>query len=37
MYFSEHKFAVEIEEKEHIDRYQNKENKRQTNIEKHSD
>ena len=37
MYFSEHKFAVEIDEKGHIDRNQNEENKRQTKIEKHSD
>ena len=37
MYFSEHKFAVEIDEKGHTDRNQNEENKRQTKIEKHSD
>ena len=35
MYFSEHKFDVEIDEKEHADRNQDKENKRQTKIEKH--
>ena len=34
MYFSEHKFAEEIDEKGHIDRNQNKENERQTKIEK---
>ena len=37
MYFSEHKFAVEIEEKRHTGRNQNEENKRQTRVEKHSD
>ena len=37
IYFSEHKFAVEIDEKEHTDRDQNEENKRQTKIEKYSD
>ena len=37
MYFSEHKFAVEIDEKGHVDRNQNEENKRKTKIEKHSD
>ena len=37
MYFSEHKFAVEISEKRHADRSQGKENGRQKNIEKHSD
>ena len=37
MYFSEHKFAVEIEKKGHTDRNQDKENERQTKIEKHSD
>ena len=37
MYFSEHKFVVEIDEKGHIDRNQNKENERQTKIEKHPD
>ena len=36
MYFSEHKFAVEIDEKGHVDRNQNEENKRKTNIEKYS-
>ena len=35
MYFSEHKFVLEIDEKGHIDRSQNKENKRQAKIEKH--
>ena len=35
MYFSEIKFVVEIDKKGHIDRRQNKENQRQTNIEKH--
>ena len=35
--FSEDKFAVEIDEKGHTDRNQNKENERQTKIEKHSD
>ena len=30
MYFSEHKFVVEIDEKGHIDRNQNEENERQT-------
>ena len=34
MYFSEHKFAEEIDQKGHIDRNQNKENERQTQIEK---
>ena len=34
MYFSEHKFAVEVDEKGHTDRNQSK---RQTKIEKHSD
>ena len=34
MYFSEHKFAVEIDEKGHTDRNQNEESKRQTEIEK---
>ena len=29
MYFSEHEFVVEIDEKGHIDRNQNKENERQ--------
>ena len=37
MYFSEHKFAVEIDEKGHTDRNQSEENKRQTKIEKYSD
>ena len=36
MYFSEHKFAVEIDEKGHTDRIKT-ENERQTKIEKHSD
>ena len=35
MYFSEHKLVVEIDEKEHTDRNQNEENKRQVNIEEH--
>ena len=37
MYFSEQKFAVEVDEKGHIGRNQNEENKRQRKIEKHSD
>ena len=37
MYFSEHKFVVEIDEKGHIDRNQNEVNERQTKIEKHPD
>ena len=37
MYFSEHQFVVEIDEKCHIDRNQNEENEKQTKIEKHSD
>ena len=37
MYFSEHKRAVEIDEKRHTDRNQNWENERQAKIEKHSD
>ena len=37
MYFSEHKFAVEIDEKGHTDRNQDEKNERQTKIEKHSD
>ena len=37
MYFSEHKFAVEIHKKGYTDRNQDQENKRQTKIEKHSD
>ena len=36
MYFSEHKFAVEIDEKGHANKNQNEENKRQTKTEKHS-
>ena len=36
IYFSEHKFAVEIDEKGHIYRNQNEENERQAKIEKHS-
>ena len=36
MYFSEHKFAVEIDGKGHTDRNKDKENERQTKIEKHS-
>ena len=32
--FFEHKFVLEIDEKSHIDRYQNEENERQTKIEK---
>ena len=36
MYFSEHKFAAEIDEKWHTDRNQDEENERQTKIEKHS-
>ena len=36
IYFSEHKFSVEIGKKGHTDRYQDEENKRQTKIEKHS-
>ena len=32
MYFFEHKFAVEIDEKGHTDRNQNEENERQTNF-----
>ena len=35
MYFFEHKFVVEIDKKGHIHRNQNKENERQTKIEKH--
>ena len=34
MYFSEHKLVIEIDEKRHIDRNQNKENERQIEIEK---
>ena len=37
MYFSEHKLAVETDEKGHTDRNQDEENERQTKIEKHSD
>ena len=37
MYFSEHKFAVEIDKKGHTDRNQDEKNERQTKIEKHSD
>ena len=37
MYFSEHKFAVEIDKKGHTDKNQDEENERQTKIEKHSD
>ena len=37
IYFSEHKFVAEIDEKCHIDRNQNKENERQTEIKKHPD
>ena len=38
IYFSEHnKFVAETHEKGHIDRNQNKENERQTEIEKHPD
>ena len=36
MYFSEHKFAVEIDEKGHTGRHKT-ENERQTKIEKHFD
>ena len=35
MYFSEHELVVEIVEKGHIDRNQNKENERQVKTEKH--
>ena len=34
MYFSEHKFVVEIDKKGHSDRNQNKEYERQRKIEK---
>ena len=37
MYFSEHVFTVEIDEKVHTDRNQNEGNERKTRIEKHSD
>ena len=36
MYFSDHKFAIEIDEKGHTDRNQDEENERQAKIEKHS-
>ena len=36
MYFSEHKFVLEIDGKCHIDRNQNKENERQTKLERHA-
>ena len=36
-YFFGHKLVVEIDKKSHIDRNQNKENERQTKIEKHLD
>ena len=36
MYFSDHKFAIEIEEKGYTDRNQDEENERQAKIEKHS-
>ena len=36
IYFSKHKFGVEIDEKGHTDRNQGKENKRQTKIERYS-
>ena len=36
MYFFEHKFAVEVDEKGHTDRNQDKENERQAKIEKYS-
>ena len=35
MYFSEHELVVEIDEKENIDRNQNKENERKIKIEEH--
>ena len=35
MYFSEHKLVVEIDEKGHTNRNQNKENKRQIKIKEH--
>ena len=35
MYFSKHELVVEIDEKGHIDRNQNKENERQIKTEKH--
>ena len=37
MYFSEHNLVVEIDEKGHIDRNRNEDNKSQTKIEKNSD
>ena len=37
MYFPKHRFVVEIDGKSHIDRNQNKENNRQTKIEKYPD
>ena len=37
LYVSEHKFAIEIDEKGHTDRNHDDENERQTKIEKHSD
>ena len=37
MYFSEHKLAVETDEKGHTDRNQDKEKERQSKIEKHSE
>ena len=37
MYFSEHKFAAEIDEKRHTVRNQDEENKRITKLEKNSD
>ena len=37
MYFSEHKFAVEIGENGHTDRNQNGESKREAKIENHPD
>ena len=37
MYFSEHKFVAEIDEKGRIDRNRKKENERQTKIENHPD
>ena len=37
MYFSKHKFAVEIDEKGHTDGNQGEENERKTKTEKYSD
>ena len=37
MYFPEHKFVVEIEQKGHTDGNENEENERRTKIEKHPD